>query len=193
MTSSTTPRRSGDAILRWCRSGSESSMAAQQGDIAAIIDEAPVRPVDCWLWLLSTGGTLLDGMAVFTLGVAMPLIIERFAIQPHVQGILAAALVFGAVAGAAIGGPLADRLGRRPLMLLDMLIIVTGAVTSALADSVATLIAGQLLVGFGIGIDFPVSASYVAEWMPRQIRSRMMVATIAFQSVGFIIAAALTL
>ena len=132
-------------------------------------------------------------MAVFTLGVAMPLIITRFAIPPHVQGLLAAALVFGAVAGAAIGGPAADRLGRRPMMLLDMLIIVTGAVISALATDATMLIAGQLLVGIGVGIDFPVSASYVAEWMPRQIRSRMMVATIACQSVGFIVAAALSL
>lgn len=166
---------------------------ALQGSIAAIIDGAPVRRIDYWLWLLATGGTLIDGMAVFTLGVAMPLIITRFAIPPHVQGLLAAALVFGAVAGAAIGGPAADRLGRRPMMLLDMLIIVTGAVISALATDATMLIAGQLLVGIGVGIDFPVSASYVAEWMPRQIRSRMMVATIACQSVGFIVAAALSL
>jgi MFS family permease len=161
--------------------------------IATIIDGAPVRRIDYWLWLLATGGTLIDGMAVFTLGVAMPLIIARFAIPPHVQGLLAAALVFGAVIGAAIGGPAADRLGRRPMMLLDMLIIVTGATMSALANDATTLIAGQLLVGIGVGIDFPVSATYVAEWMPRQIRSRMMVATIAFQSVGFIVAAALCL
>jgi len=161
--------------------------------IATIIDGAPVRRIDYWLWLLATGGTLIDGMAVFTLGVAMPLIIARFGIEPHVQGLLAAALVFGAVIGAAIGGAAADRLGRRPMMLLDMLIIVTGAVISALANDATTLIAGQLLVGIGVGIDFPVSASYVAEWMPRQIRSRMMVATIAFQSVGFIVAAALCL
>jgi MFS family permease len=79
------------------------------------------------------------------------------------------------------------------MMLLDMLIIVTGAVISALATDATMLIAGQLLVGIGVGIDFPVSASYVAEWMPRQIRSRMMVATIACQSVGFIVAAALSL
>ncbi len=168
-------------------------MMPAPGSIATIIDGAPVRRIDYWLWLLATGGTLIDGMAVFTLGVAMPMIIARFGIEPHVQGLLAAALVFGAVIGAAIGGAAADRLGRRPMMLLDMLIIVTGATMSALANDATTLIAGQLLVGIGVGIDFPVSASYVAEWMPRQIRSRMMVATIAFQSVGFIVAAALCL
>lgn len=164
-----------------------------QHDLVAIIDGAPVRRIDYWLWFLATGGTLIDGTAVFTLGVAMPLIVTRFAMGPHVQGLLAAALVFGAVAGAAIGGPIADRLGRRPLMLLDMAIIIAGAVLSGFASDAAMLILGQLLMGLGVGIDFPVSAAYVAEWMPRRIRSRMLVATIAFQSVGFIVAAGLCL
>src|SRR5262245_50609241 len=126
MASSMIPRRSDGAISPWCPNGCEGAMAAQQGSIATIIGDAPVRRIDYWLWLLATGGTLIDGLAVFTLGVAMPLIIARFAIPPHMQGLLAAALVFGAVIGAAIGGPAADRLGRRPMMLLDMLIIVTG-------------------------------------------------------------------
>jgi len=165
----------------------------QQDDLAAIIDDAPVKRIDYELWFLATAGTLLDGAAVFTLGVAMPLIVTRFAMGAHVQGLLAAALVFGAVAGAAVGGPMADSLGRRPLMLLDMAVIIAGGAVSGFASGAFVLIIGQLLMGLGIGIDFPVSASYVAEWMPRKIRSRMMVATIAFQSVGFIVAAALCL
>ena len=46
---------------------------------------------------------------------------------------------------------------------------------------------GQFLVGIGIGIDFPVSASYVSETMPKRARSRMVVATIALQSVGLLL------
>jgi MFS family permease len=52
---------------------------------------------------------------------------------------------------------------------------------------------GQLLVGIGIGIDFPVSASYVSETMPKGARSRMVVATIALQSVGMLLGAAIDL
>src|SRR6476646_9732488 len=137
-----------------------------QSDLTAIIDDAPVRRIDYWLWFLATGGTLIDGIAVFTLGVAMPLIVTHFAMGPHVQGLLAAALVFGAVVGAAIGGPIADRLGRRPLMLLDMAVIIAGSALSAFAPDAFVLILGQLLMGLGVGIDFPVSAAYVTEWMP---------------------------
>jgi putative MFS transporter len=161
--------------------------------LALLLDESPLKPIQRWLWVLSTGGTLLDGFAIFALGVAMPLIIAQFHIKPDIVGLVGAALVFGAVLGAGIGGPVADRLGRRRLMLTDMIIIAVGAATSAFPTGPAMLFVGQLLVGVGIGIDFPVSSSYLSEVVPRRSRARMMVATIACQSVGMLLAAAITL
>jgi MFS transporter, putative metabolite transport protein len=87
----------------------------------------------------------------------------------------------------------ADRLGRKRLMLADMIIIGAGAGTSALANGPTMLFLGQLLVGVGIGVDFPVSGTYVSEVLSERSRSRMMVATIACQSVGMLVAAAITL
>jgi len=52
---------------------------------------------------------------------------------------------------------------------------------------------GQVLVGIGIGIDFPVSASYASETMPKYASSRMVVATIALQSVGMLLGGAIDL
>src|SRR5207247_1261260 len=140
--------------------------------LALLLDESPLKALQRWLWVLSTGGTLLDGFAIFALGVAIPLIIARFRITPDVVGLIGAALVFGAVLGAGIGGPVADRLGRRRLMLADMIIIAAGAATSALATGRAMLFVGQLIVGVGIGIDFPVSSSYLSEVVPKRSRAR---------------------
>jgi MFS family permease len=161
--------------------------------LTLLLDESPLKPIQRWLWALSTGGTLLDGFAIFALGVAMPLIIAEFHIRPRVVGLIGAALVLGGVFGAGIGGPVADRLGRRRLMLADMIIIGAGAAISALANGPTMLFVGQLLVGVGVGIDFPVSGTYVSEVLPERIRARMMVATIACQSVGMLVAAAITL
>ena len=143
--------------------------------------------------MLSTGGTLLDGLAIFVLGVAMPLIIAVLHLTPDVVGLIGASLVLGAVFGAGFGGLMADHLGRKPLMLADMIIICAGAAVSALAKGPAMLFIGQLLVGVGIGIDFPVSSSYVSEVLPKRNRARLMVATIACQSLGMLLAAAITL
>ena len=161
--------------------------------LTLLLDESSLNRIQRWLWVLSTGGTLLDGYAIFVLGVAMPIIIAEFQIHPDVVGLIGASLVFGAVIGAGVGGPMADHLGRKKLMLADMIIITAGACTSALANGPAMLFIGQLLVGIGVGIDFPVSSSYVSEILPKPSRARMMVATIACQSVGMLLAAAVTL
>jgi putative MFS transporter len=161
--------------------------------LTSLLDASPLKPIQRWLWVLSTGGTLLDGFVIFVLGVAMPLIIAEFRLTPDVVGLIGASLVFGAVFGAGLGGPMADRLGRKKLMLADMIIIGTGAATSALANGFPLLFIGQLLVGAGVGIDFPASSSYVSEVLPKRSRARMMVATIACQSVGMLLAAVIAL
>ncbi len=136
---------------------------------------------------------MLDGFVIFVLGVAMPLIIAEFRLTPEVVGLIGASLVFGAVVGAGLGGPMADRLGRKKLMLADMVIIAAGAATSALANGFPMLFIGQLVVGVGVGIDFPASSSYISEVLPKRSRARMMVATIACQSVGMLLAAVVSL
>jgi MFS family permease len=161
--------------------------------LTLLLDASPLNGFQRWLWVLSTGGTLLDGFAIFVLGVAMPLIIALLHLTADVVGLIGASLVLGAVFGAGFGGLMADHLGRKPLMLADMIIICAGAATSALAEGPAMLFIGQFLVGVGIGIDFPVSSSYVSEVLPRRDRERLMVATIACQALGMLLAAAITL
>jgi MFS transporter, putative metabolite transport protein len=161
--------------------------------LALLLDVSPLNGIQRWLWVLSTGGTLLDGFAIFVLGVAMPLIIAVLHLTPDVVGLIGASLVLGAVFGAGLGGTIADHFGRKPLMLADMLIICAGAAASALAKGPAMLFIGQFVVGVGIGIDFPVSSSYVSEVLPRRDRARLMVATIACQALGMLLAAAITL
>jgi len=158
-------------------------------NLIQLLDRAPLRLPHYLAWLLSSGGTLLDGMSVFMLGMAVPLVREEMAFSAWQLAFLGAGLVAGAVLGASSGGRLADRIGRKSVFLLDMSLLVLAALGAALAWNPSLLILAQTLVGVAIGMDFPVSSSYVAETMPQRVRGRMMVATIASQSVGMILAA----
>lgn len=157
--------------------------------VFGILDEAPMTPVRYVYWLLASGGTLLDGFSVVSLGIAVPLLKRDLTINPILVGLIGSALVLGAVLGAALGGVAADRLGRKRAFIADMAILAAGSALCAVAPDPWLIVAGQFLIGIGIGIDFPTSSSYVSEIMPRAVRSRMTIATIALQSVGMIAAA----
>lgn len=159
--------------------------------IVALLDGAPMRLQHYLAWALSSGGTLIDGISVFMLGIAIPLLTQDVRLSPLQTGLLGAALVAGAIVGAMLGGRLADRIGRKSVFLLDMALLAAAAGFSALTWNAWWLIAAQFVVGIGVGMDFPVSGSYVAECMPHRRRSEMMVATIACQSVGLVVAALL--
>ncbi|MFO1039198.1 MAG: MFS transporter [Geminicoccaceae bacterium] len=157
--------------------------------VAAAVDGAPFRPVHLWLFLASVGGTLINGYTVFVTGVVVPLVTRQFTADPDDIGLFSSALVLGAVGGSLVGGRLSDRVGRKDVYLGDMLLITVAALVLGMAQTMTSLTAAQLLLGFGIGMDFPVAAAYVTETMPARQRRMMVVATIAFQAVGLVLGA----
>ena len=95
----------------------------------------------------------------------------------------------GMAVGASLGGLLADKLGRRQVFALTLLIygVATGA--SALAGSVAVLLVFRFLTGLGLGAELPVASTLVSEFAPLKVRGRMVVWLEAFWAAGWILAA----
>ena len=92
-------------------------------------------------------------------------------------------------AGATLGGLLADKIGRRSVFALTLLIygIATGA--AALATSLGVLLVFRFLVGLGLGAELPVASTLVSEFAPKRIRGRVIVWLEAFWAIGWILAA----
>lgn len=162
---------------------------SSKASVFGALDDAPMTFAHYLYWLLASGGTLLDGFSVVSLGISLPLLKRDFAIAPATLGLIGSALVLGAVLGAVLGGVAADRIGRKRAFLADMAILAAGSAVCVLAQDPWLILAGQFAIGVGIGIDFPTSGSYVSEITPKAARSRMTVATIALQSVGMVAAA----
>lgn len=169
------------------------SVHPDHADMTHILDTSPMLPIHYRIWALSTGGTLLSGVSMFLLGVTLPLVIPLFAMPATSIGLAAAMLMGGTVIGALIGGHFADRWGRKPIMIADMIILVIATLLAALASNATLLIEAELLVGIGVGMDFPVASSYLAEFMPQGQRGRMMAASIAIQSLGMLTGVAFAL
>ncbi|WP_408960392.1 sugar porter family MFS transporter [Natrinema sp. 74] len=90
------------------------------------------------------------------------------------QGTVVSGAMAGAIVGAAFGGRLADRLGRRRLILIGAVLFFVGSFIMAVAPSVPILIAGRVLDGVGIGFASVVGPLYIAEIAPAKIRGSLV-------------------
>lgn len=154
------------------------------------VEPERIGRVERRVWLLSAMGIFLDGFDLFILGVAMPLIAVDFGVGAYGQGLLGAAAVIGAIVGAVTMGRLADRLGRRLLLQLDLAAFAVFTVLSAFAWDAASLFVARLLLGFAIGADYPIAAATVAEFLPKRMRDRPIIAMFSFQALGMMAGAA---
>ncbi|MCZ2403169.1 MFS transporter [Paenarthrobacter sp. Z7-10] len=91
----------------------------------------------------------------------------------------------GMAIGAAVGGLLADKLGRKQVFALTLLLYGAATGASALAGSVGVLLLLRFIVGLGLGAELPVASTLVSEFAPRRIRGRIVVLE-AFWAVGWV-------
>lgn len=90
------------------------------------------------------------------------------------QGTVVSGAMVGAIVGAAFGGRLADRIGRRRLILLGAVLFFVGSFIMAVAPTVEILILGRLLDGIGIGFASVVGPLYISEMAPAKIRGSLV-------------------
>jgi len=83
-------------------------------------------------------------------------------------------VTLGALAGSLAGGELADRLGRRRALLVAAALFALGAAIEAFAPATTVLVAGRLVVGFGVGMAAVAAPLYAAELAPAGMRGRFV-------------------
>ncbi|MGB3414548.1 MAG: MFS transporter [Microbacteriaceae bacterium] len=136
--------------------------------------------------LAGTGvGWALDAMDVGLIScVIAQLAVEWQLTQTETSWIASAGFV-GMAIGASLGGLLADRIGRRQVFAITLLIFGLATGASALAGSLAVLIVLRIIVGLGLGAELPVASTYMSEFAPPRIRGRVIVLLEAFWAVGW--------
>jgi len=92
----------------------------------------------------------------------------------------------GMAIGAALGGLLADKLGRKQVFALTLLLYGAATGASALAWSVGILLLLRFIVGLGLGAELPVASTLVSEFAPRRIRGRLVVLLEGFWAIGWL-------
>ena len=134
-------------------------------------------------------GWALDAMDVGLVSFILAALAAQWSLSPGQLSAIASIGFVGMAVGASLGGLLADRIGRRQVFALTLLIygVATGA--SALVTGIGLLLVLRFLVGLGLGAELPVASTLVSEYAPARIRGRVVVALEAFWALGWLLAA----
>lgn len=153
------------------------------------LDRLPVTSRHRKLLWGSGVGWALDAMDVGLVSFIIAALAVQWKLEPTEASWIASAGFVGMAIGASLGGLLADRIGRRQVFALTLLVygVATGA--AALSTGLAMLIALRLVIGLGLGAELPVASTFISEFAPRKIRGRMVVQLEAFWAVGWVLAA----
>ena len=148
-----------------------------------------LRPLHWRTWSLSAMGIWMEGFNLFAIGIALPLIKFQYNTTPLEDGIIGASVIIGTIFGAATLGRIADIYGRKKILILNAMIVTIFSVLAGISTNLYSLMVFLCLIGLGVGADYPICASYVAELMPSRIRGRMLIGAFSFQAAGMMTAA----
>lgn len=125
---------------------------------------------------VSALGGLLFGYDWVVIGGAKPFYELFFGItdSPEKQGLAMSIALVGCLAGAMVTGFLADRLGRKPLLIISALIFLISAYATGTFDSFDGFLAARLIGGVAIGVASGLSPMYIAEIAPAHTRGRLV-------------------
>lgn len=132
-------------------------------------------------------GGLLFGYDIGVISGAILFIKTEFSLSSGVEEIVVSSVLLGSLIGAMVGGMLADRLGRRTLLIATALVFGLGAIGAALAPGTPWLIAGRIVAGSAIGIASFVAPLYISEIAPVAIRGRLVSINQVALTVGIVL------
>ncbi|HUZ31321.1 MAG TPA: MFS transporter [Xanthobacteraceae bacterium] len=148
--------------------------APNEVNVTRLIDDGPLTGFQIATIIGCALVNLFDGIDTQSIGVAAPFIADGLGIKLANFGPIFSSALVGATIGAATFGQLADRFGRRTLLLIAAVIIGVFTILTALATSVPMLVAFRILAGLGLGGATPCIISLTAEYAPARLRATLV-------------------
>ena len=157
-----------------------------------ILERLEALPVGSFHYklLLVTGlGWLFDSMDTGLIAFVLPVLTKDWGLTPAQAGWIGSIGLIGMALGAVLAGTVADRIGRKKVFTITVLLYSISTGLCALAWNYESLLVFRFLVGFGLGGELPVAATLMSEYAPSHLRGRFIVLLESFWGVGWLVAA----
>ncbi|MGB9402048.1 MAG: MFS transporter, partial [Candidatus Acidiferrales bacterium] len=137
-------------------------------------------------WISALAG-LLFGYDTGVISGAILFVQKDFALTTFQEEVVVAAVLLGAVVGAIFGGKLADRFGRRTVLMQVAVLFTIGAIGTALAPGTVWLAIGRVVVGVAIGVASFTAPLYISEVSPPNVRGRLVSLNQLMITIGIVV------
>ncbi len=155
--------------------------------VTDLLNEAPSSKFHRRTVIISGVGFFTDAYDLFVIGTAAALVAIQWHLSTLQTSWVTGAAILGAFIGAFTFGRIADVIGRKRVYVTVAVIMILGALASALAPGFIWLVVARLVLGLGIGGDYPVSAVLMSEYSNRKDRGRMVGLVFSMQALGLIV------
>jgi AAHS family 4-hydroxybenzoate transporter-like MFS transporter len=156
--------------------------------VAAIINSAPLGGFQKRVILLCTLLAFVEGFDAQNAGFVAPALAKAFSLAPASLGLFFSLGLMGLMFGALLVAPIADRLGRKPIILISLAVFGLGSLGMAASPSVPMLLVCRFITGFGLGGAMPNVIAMSSEVVPTRIRSLIVTMVFSGFTVGAIVA-----
>lgn len=143
-------------------------------DIAAIINERPISAFQKWIMLLVAASVIMDGFDVQAMGFVAPAIVKDWGVSRALLGPVFGAGLVGMLIGSLVLSMLADRFGRRPVLIGSTLFFAVCMLATAAVQGVPQLLIARLITGIGLGGVMANAIALVVEFSPHRRRVTLM-------------------
>jgi AAHS family 4-hydroxybenzoate transporter-like MFS transporter len=153
-------------------------------DLVDFIDREPVGGFQIRLLLTCAGVLFLDGFDTQAIGYVAPALAKEWGLTKGALGPVFSAGLFGLMIGALVFGPLADRVGRKKIIIFSTAAFGLGALATALVQDLNSLLVIRFLTGLGLGGAMPNTVAMTSEYNPQRRRATMVMIMFCGFSIG---------
>ncbi|WP_099349905.1 MFS transporter [Erwinia amylovora] len=152
-------------------------------DIRALINQQTLSSYQKRISAMSFAVVAMDGMDIAMMGFIAPALKSAWGVTNHQLGAVISAALIGLALGAMLAGPLADRFGRRLIIIYSVCGFALCTLGTAFSQNLDQMMFLRFMTGLGLGAAMPNVGTLVAEYAPE--RKRAFLVTVVFCGFTF--------
>ncbi|MGE8163760.1 MFS transporter [Paraburkholderia sp. NPDC080076] len=163
------------------------NQTARTLDVGSFIDAERFSPCQWMILVLCFLILAADGFDAAAIGFIAPSLVSEWGIERGALGSVMSAALVGLGVGALLAGPLADRFGRKAVLVLSVAFFGAWSLIGAHAHTIGALTVYRLLAGLGLGASLPNAITLMSEYAPARLRGIVVNAIVCGFSCGLVV------